>query len=665
MKRSLTDYPLAGKRVLVRVDFNVPLKDGAVADDTRIRAALPTIQYLHRPGLRRGAVLRTSAGPRGRSCRGLRMAPVAARLAELLGRPGREGRRLRRARRSQAAAQALAARRTCCCSRTCASTPRRRPTTPPSPQQLAEPRRGLRERRLRHGAPRPRLHGGRDRTTCPPCRRPAHGARARGAGPTCCATRRGRSSWCSAALKVSDKIGVIRKMLTVADAVLIGGAMANAFLAAQGHDVGALQGRRGPGRGRRGRGVLGGGQGSALRPRAAARIVVAPRRRTARRRPRVVAAGAIPADEMALDIGPATAAAFAERAGGRPAPSSGTAPWACSRWPSSRPARGPSARPSPAAPASRGRRRRHRVGRAPLRPGGPPHARLHGRRRLDGVPGGHGALPGVEALMDARGEGRRLTGARAGRSWPATGRCTRRRRRPRRSSTAFAPLVAGVDDRDILLCAPFTVLQRPCRRDGRQRRQGRRADHALRARGRLHRRDRAAACWSRWASPPSSSATPSGASTSPRTTPTWRRRCAPRSTPACCPCCAAARPDDEREAGRTREKIGGQLDADLARSRRRRARRAWPSPTSPSGRSARARRPRREMAQETVAFVRRARARALRRRRRPGARALRRQRQGGQHRRAHGAARHRRRARRRRQPRPGRVRPHRAFREAA
>jgi phosphoglycerate kinase len=85
-KRTIRDVDVSGKRALVRVDFNVPLKEGTVADDTRIQAALPTIEYL----LERDAavILMSHLGrPKGQAVPELRMDPVATRLSELLGRP--------------------------------------------------------------------------------------------------------------------------------------------------------------------------------------------------------------------------------------------------------------------------------------------------------------------------------------------------------------------------------------------------------------------------------------------------------------------------------------------------------------------------------------------------------------------------------------------------
>ena len=85
-KRSVRDLDVGGKRVLVRVDFNVPVKDGEVTDDTRIRRALPTIRYLLSEGAR--PVLVSHLGrPRGEPDPRYAMDPVAERLEELLGEP--------------------------------------------------------------------------------------------------------------------------------------------------------------------------------------------------------------------------------------------------------------------------------------------------------------------------------------------------------------------------------------------------------------------------------------------------------------------------------------------------------------------------------------------------------------------------------------------------
>ncbi|AUM66913.1 phosphoglycerate kinase [Brevibacillus sp. 7WMA2] len=85
-KKSIRDIELAGKRVFCRVDFNVPMQDGVITDDTRIRAAVPTIQYLIDNHAK--VILASHFGrPKGEVVEEMRLTAVGEHLASLLGKP--------------------------------------------------------------------------------------------------------------------------------------------------------------------------------------------------------------------------------------------------------------------------------------------------------------------------------------------------------------------------------------------------------------------------------------------------------------------------------------------------------------------------------------------------------------------------------------------------
>ncbi|RKJ30600.1 phosphoglycerate kinase, partial [Butyricicoccus sp. 1XD8-22] len=85
-KKTMNDIDVQGKRVFVRVDFNVPMENGSITDETRIRAAIPTIEQLVNRGAK--VILASHLGrPKGEVKEEMRLTAVGARLSELIGKP--------------------------------------------------------------------------------------------------------------------------------------------------------------------------------------------------------------------------------------------------------------------------------------------------------------------------------------------------------------------------------------------------------------------------------------------------------------------------------------------------------------------------------------------------------------------------------------------------
>jgi phosphoglycerate kinase len=303
-KLTVDRVELAGKRVFLRVDFNVPLEDGRVAEDTRMRAALPTIELCLKAG---AAVLLAShlGRPKGAPDPHYSLRPVSIKLEELLGRPvpllpdcvGPE---------VEAAAAALK----------------------PGEVVLLENLRFHAEEEANDPGFARRLASLAD-VYVNDAFAAAHRAHASTEGiarilhPAAAGLLMARELEALGRIfesperpfmavlggaKVSDKLGLVEHLLARVDAVLIGGGMAYTFLVALGHGVGRslLE----PDRVEAARAILGRARALGVRVRLPVDLVVAPGPDSVEGI-RVASVREMPRDLMGLDIGPVTVAQFA------------------------------------------------------------------------------------------------------------------------------------------------------------------------------------------------------------------------------------------------------------------------------------------------------------------------------------------------------------------
>jgi phosphoglycerate kinase len=231
-KKTIEDIDLKGKKVLVRVDFNVPLKDGGVGDDTRIRAALPTIEYLLKQNA--AVILCSHLGrPKGGPDPKYSLKPVADYLAKLLKKPvafapdciGPE---------AEAAAKALKPGEMLVLENT-----RFHPEEEKNDMGMAKQMASLAEVFVNDAfGTAHRAHASTEGVThfLPAVAGYLLEKEIKYLGQAIANPKRPFVAIMGGS-KISDKIGVIKNLLTKADSILIGGGMANTFFKAQGYPV--------------------------------------------------------------------------------------------------------------------------------------------------------------------------------------------------------------------------------------------------------------------------------------------------------------------------------------------------------------------------------------------------------------------------------------------